>query len=213
MIVVLDYGMGNAGSVLNMLRKLAVPAVLSASADDVRTADKLIVPGVGSFDEGVRKLEEGGLRTALEDAVVRRSAPVLGICLGLQLFTRGSEEGMRPGLGWLETETVRFRFGDEDPQLRVPHVGWNDVRVCRPSPLLDEAVDGWRFYFVHSYHLARECADAVAVTRHGYDFPAVVVRGNVAGTQFHPEKSHKWGLRLLESFARWSGSNGRPGLY
>jgi glutamine amidotransferase len=205
MIVVLDYGMGNAGSVLNMLRKLGVSAVLSESADDVRTAEKLIVPGVGAFDEGMRNLEERGLRPHLEDAVVRRGVPVLGICLGLQLFTRGSEEGTRPGLGWLETETVRFRFGAKDSQLRVPHVGWNDVRVLRPTPLFDEETSAWRFYFVHSFHLAGECADAVAMTRYGYEFPAVVVRGNVAGTQFHPEKSHKWGLRLLGSFARWCG--------
>jgi glutamine amidotransferase len=202
-IVVLDYGMGNAGSVLNMLRRLGVPAVLSASADEVRAADKLIVPGVGAFDEGIRNLEERGLRPALEHAVVRRGAPVLGICLGLQLFTRGSEEGTRPGLGWLETETVRFRFGGVDPHLRVPHVGWNDVRVCRPTPLLDDVVSAWRFYFVHSFHLAGDCADTVATSWYGYNFPAVVQRGNIAGTQFHPEKSHKWGLRLLGSFARW----------
>jgi imidazole glycerol-phosphate synthase subunit HisH len=201
-IVIVDYGMGNLGSMLNMLKKAGVRAVISSDPADVSAASRLILPGVGAFDAGMRNLRERGLVPALTRRVIEEGTPILGVCLGLQLFTEGSEEGGEPGLGWLEARTVRFRREDLGPELRVPHMGWNQVRPTRSHPLLQTLPSDARFYFVHSYHL--ECAapgDVLATTRHGYDFASIVARGNLMGTQFHPEKSHRYGMALLKCFA------------
>lgn len=202
MIAVVDYGLGNLGSILNMLRKLGVPARVTSLPDEIAAADKLVLPGVGSFDSGMAALEERGLVPALNRRVIDEGTPLLGLCLGMQLMTRGSEEGRRPGLGWIDATTVRFRFGAEGPRLPVPHMGWNSVRVERRAPVLASLPDPARFYFVHSYHLACVSPETVLATAcYGYDFPAVVGRDNLVGTQFHPEKSHRYGMALLRSFA------------
>lgn len=203
MIAVVNCGTGNVGSVLNMLKKLGLSAVLASKPEQVLAADRLILPGVGAFDTGIARLRQSGLLPAIEEKVRRRAAPVLGICLGLQILTRGSEEGHAPGLGWVDGETVRFRT--QDLSLKVPHMGWNTIKVCGSNPLLAVGNDPPRFYFVHSYHLRCDSpGNVVAIAHHGYDFPAVVVRDNVAGTQFHPEKSHRFGMDLLRRFALWS---------
>ena len=203
MIVIVDYGVGNRGSVLNMLRKLGAAAIVSSRAEDIARASKLIVPGVGAFDDGIARLHDTGLVSIMSERVIGEEVPTLGICLGMQLFTKRSEEGTLPGLGWVDAETVRFAFDDDSRELKIPHMGWNWVVPRRGEPLFDGFTDVPRFYFVHSYHVV--CAgddQSVGVTRYGYAFTSVLRYRNLIGTQFHPEKSHRFGLRLLANFAR-----------
>jgi glutamine amidotransferase len=205
-IVIVDYGLGNPASVRNMLRKAGYTALVSGDHDAIARASKLILCGVGAFDHGMQNLAERGLIEVLNDAVVERRTPVLGICLGMQLMSRRSEEGALPGLGWLAADTVRFRFPDEAPALRVPHMGWNAVTGAGDNFLARALAEDSRFYFVHSYHLRfDEPRDIALVASYGGPVAAGAVRGNVAGTQFHPEKSHRFGLALLHAFAEWNG--------
>jgi glutamine amidotransferase len=203
MIGIVDYGVGNLASIRNMLRKIDVEAEIVSNAAAVARSTKLILPGIGAFDHASARLRNSGLLEVLERRVRRECIPVLGICLGFQLLTRGSEEGAEPGLGWIDADTVAFdraRLGSTD---RVPHMGWATVDRCGHSDLLREMPDAPRFYFVHSYHV--RCDDArhvIATARHGYEFAAGVERGNVMGVQFHPEKSHRFGMRLLQNFVQ-----------
>lgn len=203
-IVVVDYGMGNLGSIRNMFSHLGITAVISSDPAAVRTADKLVLSGVGAFDHGMKHLEERGLIPVLRERALGQGIPLLGICLGMQLLTRCSEEGERPGLGWVEAATVRFRFEDEQQQarLKIPHMGWNRVFCRQDSVLFRDMHPEPRFYFVHSYHVVCEdTADVLCTTHHGCDFTAALERGNLYGVQFHPEKSHKYGMKLLANFA------------
>jgi len=202
-IVIVDYGMGNLASIQNMLKHIGVRAAISGDAAAVESAGKLILPGVGAFDSGMKKLHELGLVPVLDRRVREDAVPVLGVCLGMQLFTRCSEEGTASGLGWIAAGTRRFAFRGEPARLKVPHMGWNAVAVNKPSVLFHEMHEEPRFYFVHSYHLVCDDEeDVLCRTHHGYDFASAVERGNVYGVQFHPEKSHKFGMKLLENFAR-----------
>lgn len=201
-IVIVDCGIGNLGSVLNMFRRIGVPAVVTGDPAVVAEAERLVLPGVGAFDHGMKSLRQSGLIPTLERRVLRERTPILGICLGLQLFMQGSEEGVEPGLGWLHGRTVRFRLSEPRHQgLRVPHMGWNTVKPAQPG-VWPSLSDGPRFYFVHSYHI--ECddeGDVLATARYGYDFAVAARRGNVMGVQFHPEKSHRYGMAVLRDFA------------
>jgi glutamine amidotransferase len=204
-IAVVDYDMGNRGSILNMLKKVGAEATLSRDPEVLRAAEKLVIPGVGAFDEGVNRLAEYGLDALLNELVLEAGIPVLGICLGLQLMTRGSEEGPRPGLGWIAADTVRFQQPTEAnaAPLRIPHMGWNQVAVRSASPLFAGLESDSRFYFVHGYHLrCDDEADVAATTTYGVEFPCAVVHGHIAGTQFHPEKSHRFGIQLFTNFVR-----------
>lgn len=203
MITIVDYQMGNVGSILNMLKRLGHPARISSRPEEIQTASKLILPGVGAFDSGMRNLADAGLRPALDEAVLARKTPVLGICLGMQLLSRRSEEGDLPGLGWIPAATQRFRFDPKATGLKIPHMGWNVARPAQADRLLTEQAAEARFYFVHSFHLVcDEPRYELAHTTHGYAFASIVRRENVWGTQFHPEKSHRFGMKLLENFAR-----------
>lgn len=203
MIVIIDYEMGNVGSIDNMLKKIGAKALISGRHEDISRADKLILPGVGSFDEGMKKLQAMDLISLLNEKVLIRKTPTLGICLGMQLFTRRSEEGMLPGLGWFDADTVRFRFEKDAQGLRIPHMGWDEIIPQRASHFLTGLGHQARFYFVHSYHAQCDRKDDVlATTRYGYDFASMIQKDNIVGTQFHPEKSHKFGLRLLQNFSR-----------
>lgn len=205
MIAVVDYGMGNVGSVRNMLRHLGFDAEISDQHAVLRSASHLILPGVGAFDSGVRHLEERGLRELLHERVVVHGVPTLGICLGMQLMGRTSEEGTLPGLGWLAADTVKLV--PVDRAFRVPHMGWTGLSEQRDGhPLLASVEPEARFYFVHSYHLrCDEPASVVARADHPGRFVAVAAEDNVVAVQFHPEKSHAFGMQLLTSFVDgWS---------
>lgn len=200
MIALVDYGVGNVGAILNMLRKAgAKDAAVTSDPAVVGTADKVILPGVGPFDRGMANLRARGLVGPLQAQAFERRVPILGICLGMQLMGEASEEGTEKGLGWFEARSVRFR--SEGPsELRVPHMGWNQV-AFRKSPLAEGLADA-RFYFVHSYHVVADRPDDVlGTTEYGGSIVAAIERGNLFGVQFHPEKSHRYGLRLLQNFA------------
>jgi glutamine amidotransferase len=205
-IVIVDYGVGNPASVRNMLRKAGHTAEITSERAAIEAAARLILPGVGAFDQGMRNLAERGLIEVLNQAVLGRRVPTLGICLGLQLMSRGSEEGVLPGLGWLAADTVRFSFPEAEGALRVPHMGWNTVTKNADTFLSAHMPADARFYFVHSYHVrCDDPADVALTAPYGGPVVAAALRGNVAGTQFHPEKSHKFGQAVLQSFAAWTG--------
>ncbi len=202
MIVIVDYGIGNLASVLNMFKKIGVKDVLiSSDQETILKADKLLLPGVGAFDAGMNNLEESGLIPVLNKKVLEEKKPILGICLGMQLLTKRSEEGMKPGLGWIDGETLKFNL---DPQLKlkVPHMGWNYIKVLKENPLIDTTSKN-RFYFVHSYFV--KCFDekqSLATSNFGADFTCMVNKDNIYGAQFHPEKSLKFGMKVLENFSK-----------
>jgi glutamine amidotransferase len=203
MISVVTYGVGNVGSIFSMLRKIGVPAKAAATPDEIGRAEKIILPGVGAFDHGMSMLADRGLNDAIVKRVGEDGIPLLGICLGMQLLGRCSEEGSRPGLGLVDAQCVRFRAVEAGQSLKVPHMGWNDVMPRVESPLLAGLDAEPRFYFVHSYHVVcANPADVVATSRYGVDFTAVLRRDNVWGAQFHPEKSHRFGMTVLRNFSR-----------
>lgn len=201
-IVVVDYGMGNIGSILNMLRKIGAPAEVGGSIEAIGRASRLILPGVGAFDSGMRNIADRGLREVLDVKALEEKVPILGICLGAQLLTRSSDEGELAGLGWIPARTIRFAFPPKS-EYKVPHMGWNDVVVCRRSPLTEDLPDGSRYYFVHSFYIRTDDeADSLLKTRYGVEFDSGIRRGNIYGVQFHPEKSHRFGMRVLERFSK-----------
>jgi glutamine amidotransferase len=200
-ITVVDYGVGNLGAIPNMLKRLGATADVTNDRGRIERAEKLVLPGVGAFDAGMTNLRELGLVEVLDHQVQERRVPILGLCLGMQLLARGSEEGVLPGFGWIPAQVVRFRLDESDRSLHVPMMGWNYVRTVRPHGLVANFGEDTRFYFAHSYHLVcDDAADVVGLTTYGYEFPSVVQRGNVMGAQFHPEKSHRFGMKIFENF-------------
>lgn len=201
MIVVIDYGAGNIGSILNMFKRLGAEIIASADADVIGSAEKLLLPGVGSFDSGMSKLHESGVVEVLHRKVLQERTPILGVCLGVQLMTKGSEEGVMPGLGWFDARTVKFNFENEAAHLKIPHMGWRDTIIKKPSRLFNPDDEEYRYYYVHSFHLVPENPDDVLTTAvYGYEFVSGLERGNIMGVQYHPEKSHKFGMRIFKNF-------------
>lgn len=203
MIAVIDYGLGNVGSIMNMLKKVGAQANIISVPDLLDHADKIILPGVGSFDMGMELLNNRGFTDAIKQNVINRGIPILGICLGMQLLGRKSEEGTGLGLSLIPFDTIRFRLNGEN-ELKVPHMGWNYVTVCNfESPLLRNVGGRQRYYFVHTYHaLCDNRSDVLMESDYGYSFTAAVQKDNVYGTQFHPEKSHKFGMQLMTNFVK-----------
>ncbi len=199
MIAIVDYGLGNLYSIKNMLKHLNIDSVITADAKEIQKADRLILPGVGKFDEGMKNLEESNLGEVIKEQA-NYGKPILGICLGMQLLGKGSEEGHKNGLGLIGFKSVRFNF-DNNLHLKVPHMGWERVNV-RNCPLTLGLGELERYYFVHSFHAQCENDESIIVTcQYGYEFAAGVRNGNVYGVQFHPEKSHKYGMKILKNFS------------
>jgi len=201
MLAVIDYGSGNLESVVRALRQLGASPMVARTPGEVARAERLVLPGVGFFDKAMAHLESSGMASALRQRVEVDRVPILGICLGFQLFTRRSEEGGAAGFGWLDAETKRFDFGGGPEALKVPHMGWNEVAPPPGEGILAGLEPGACFYFAHSYYV--DCKDpeaAVATTEYGHPFASAAQRDNIIGTQFHPEISHVNGFRLLERF-------------
>jgi glutamine amidotransferase len=200
MIAIIDYGAGNLGSISNMLRKLGQQGVVTSDIEVIRDAEKIILPGVGKFDYGMNKLNESGLVDILSVKAIQEKIPILGICLGAQLMTKSSEEGKLPGLGWFDAEVKKFNFILEEP-LRIPHMGWNYVTVNKQNPLIPTLDEEQRFYFVHSYYINSSIpSDVMLTTVYGKEFVSGLANENIFAVQFHPEKSHKYGLNLFNNF-------------
>lgn len=202
MITIVDYGMGNLGSIKNMFKRIGVSAVIASDLNNIAKASKLVLPGVGSFDHAMARINSNELRQILDRKALQEGVPILGICLGMQLLTKSSEEGHLPGLGLIPAKTVRFNFQKEST-LKVPHMGWNLVARSTPSPLSEDFDTEHRFYFVHSYHVQVEDEKySILKTEHGYLFDSGIQNENIFGVQFHPEKSHRFGMKLLKNFAK-----------
>jgi len=207
MIVIVDYGMGNLRSILMKLLKLKIAAKISHQLDEINNADKLILPGVGHFYTGMENLLKNNLIPILEKKVLVGKTPILGICLGMQLLTKHSEEGNVDGLGWLNAYTKKFDFSKikSNIKLRIPHIGWNNIKIKKDSILFKDIDISKRYYFVHSYAVKSENAkDILTTTFHGYEITSAFQKENIYGTQFHPEKSHQTGLKMIENFAKFA---------
>jgi glutamine amidotransferase len=205
MITIVDYGVGNISALLNMFEYLGVDASATSVPREIIDAQKLVLPGVGAFDKAMRELRERDLVSPLNVAVLERRVPVLGVCLGMQLLARRSEEGSEPGLGWIDAD-VRRIHPPADSNLKVPHIGWSEIDPTGASPLFERREARERFYFVHSFHMVCErLADVAAQIDYGGPLVCAVGRDNIHGAQFHPEKSHRFGMRLLRDYAGLRG--------
>lgn len=202
MITIVDYGLGNVQAFLNVFKRLNIAAATARTAAALADATRVVLPGVGAFDHAMERLEHSGMRATLDDLALVKRVPVLGVCVGMQILARGSDEGVRPGLGWVDGHVKAFRAWEPSRRLPVPHMGWNDVHPCPDTSLFAGLAMEARFYFLHSFFF--ECArqqDVLAVSRYGADFCSAVRHDNVFGVQFHPEKSHHFGTQLLKNFA------------
>lgn len=201
MITLIDYGLGNLQAFGNIYRRLNIPVEVARTPDQLASARKVILPGVGAFDWAMTRLEESGMRACLDDLVLAKQRPVLGVCVGMQMMAQRSDEGKLPGLGWIAGEVLRLDGSGFQQQTHLPHMGWNDV-CPTSSECLFKGIPAPRFYFLHSYYFAPANPDTVlGRTNYGVSFASAVRSGNVFGTQFHPEKSHQWGIQLLKNFA------------
>ena len=201
MIALVDYGLGNIQAFANIFRHLGIEAVPASTANDLRAASKIILPGVGAFDWAMTRLQESGLRDVLDEEVLEAKKPVLGICVGMQMMARSSEEGKLSGLGWIDATVERFETRFLESKTHLPHMGWNDVTPLETGNLFS-GLNTPRYYFLHSYFMKTDCEkNVLATSNYGVTFTSAVQSGNVYGTQFHPEKSHQWGIRLLKNFA------------
>lgn len=207
MNVIVDYRMGNLGSIQNMLRKIGVEATLTSDPELIANAKILLLPGVGHFDRAMQNIREMNLQPALNEAVMKRKIPTLGICLGMQIMTEKSEEGQTPGLGWIEGEVKKFHF-DPSLKLPIPHMGWNNVKPEGTGHLFEGLTEEEaRFYFVHSYYVTlKNRAEIQGETEYGVPLVSSFKKENMQGVQFHPEKSHRYGMTLLKNFFKGAGA-------
>lgn len=203
MVYIVNYGIGNLGSVRNMFRKIGVDTEFATNSEQILKAKKIILPGVGAFDSCMRALTSSGMLEALTEQVILKNTPILGICVGYQMLTKKSEEGVLPGLGWLDAETVKFV--DMNNKLKIPHMGWNYISPETEHPLNKVFMEGRekpRAYFVHSYYVKPVVEqDVILSTNYIHKFASGMAKNNIMGVQFHPEKSHKYGMQLFKSFS------------
>lgn len=204
MIGILDYGIGNLSSIQNMLKKAGFNSKRIKSVDDLYTVDKIILPGVGAFDYGMEMLQASNFIPTLNELVLEKKMPTLGICLGMQLMCKSSDEGVLSGLNWVDAKVRSFDFQQQDHILKVPHMGWNEVSVVSENILLKKDIENLRYYFVHSYYVdCNNIEDIIITCQYGHEFVVGFRKDNIFGVQFHPEKSHRFGLELLKNFASY----------
>jgi glutamine amidotransferase len=202
MITIVDYGLGNVAAFATVYNKANVKVAIAKTADDLKSASKLILPGVGHFDHAMRLLQQSGMREPLDEMVLRDRVPVIGVCVGMQMLARSSDEGELPGLGWIDATVRSLKSHEGTRTMSIPHMGWNDVKPLSANPLFAELEADARFYFLHSYFMSCDRKeDVLAVCNYGSDFACAVQSSNIYGVQFHPEKSHRFGDRLLRNFA------------
>lgn len=202
MVIIINYGLGNPNSIQNMIKRIGYTAQISSDKNVIAQADKLILPGVGHFKKGMENLRDSGLIEILNEQILINRKPILGICLGMQLMTKHSEEGDCDGLGWADAKTIKFQFSKES-NLKIPHMGWNEVHYKKQSFINQNLSSNPRNYFVHSYYVECENRDDILATAHyGFDFTCAFEHENIIGMQFHPEKSHKYGMEILNNFCK-----------
>lgn len=201
MITIIDYGMGNLGSITNMLKKIGVKSCITSNLEEIEKSEKIILPGVGAFDSAIKRIDDLGMRDVINEVALVKQIPILGICLGMQLLLENSEEGNLKGLGLIEGNAYNFKKKVDD-SLKIPHMGWNKVLIEKNCKLTNGFTDEFRFYFVHSYFVkVRHNEDSILKCNYGISFDAAICKQNIYGAQFHPEKSHKYGMQLLKNFA------------
>lgn len=203
MITIVNYGVGNIKAIQNVYYKLSIPARVISDKNELEKIDKLILPGVGSFDYAMEKLISSGMYEKINELVLEKGIPVIGICVGMQMMTKSSDEGSMPGLGWINANVKKFDATKMNGKIQLPHMGWNDVVSKTENPLFDNLHKDAKFYFLHSYYV--DCYDdeqAIATANYADDFVCAVNFKNMYGVQFHPEKSHHFGVKLLENFAK-----------
>jgi glutamine amidotransferase len=201
MVTIINYGLGNISAFVNAYRQMGVALRVACHAEELHDSTHLILPGVGSFDHAMEKFSDSGMREVVTALVFERKVPILGVCVGMQMLSRSSEEGSSPGLGWIDG-TVRHLSGIVGKARQLPHMGWNDIAATQDSPLLTGLGVGARFYFLHSYYFVCDRnTHEIAAAEYGSQFACAISRGNIYGVQFHPEKSHHWGRQLLSNFA------------
>lgn len=200
MITIIDYGLGNLSAFINVYKRLNIDVQLASTIGELKTASKLILPGVGTFDQAMNKLNSSGLRNYLDELVLKKKIPVIGICVGMQIMALKSDEGVLPGLGWIDGKVKRLLLNNKD--LPLPHMGWNDIKIQKKISLIANIDIYKRFYFLHSYYFqCQNLDDVIANINYGFDFPCIINHENVFGIQCHPEKSHYNGMNLLKNFA------------
>ena len=202
-IVIVDLGFSNLSSIRNMLKRIGIKASTSSNKDEIYNAEKLVLPGVGSFDQAINQLTVLGLEEVLNIKVLEEKVPILGICLGAQIMTASSEEGKMKGLGWIRAKTISFDQNKFNESKRIPHMGWEDLEISSRSPLFQDFEEHPRFYFLHSFHFHFETNQTISgYATYGYRFPAAFEHKNIFGVQFHPEKSHIFGMQLMKNFSK-----------
>lgn len=201
MIKIIDYGLGNVKAFCNVYERLKIPVSIANNSIDLKTATKVILPGVGAFDYAMKKLTDSGMREILDSLVLGKKIPVLGICVGMQILAKNSEEGDLNGLGWIDGSVKRF-ISSKENDIQLPHMGWNNIQPTTGNLLFSKLDNRSRFYFLHSYFFqCNNAENSICITEYGLNFSSAINNGNIYGVQFHPEKSHQWGIQLLKNFA------------
>ena len=198
--IIIDYGMGNLGSIANMIRHLGFKSIITSDISDIQSAKKIILPGVGHFDKAMQNIRKRNLTEIIKEKALNEHVPMLGICLGMQIMCNASEEGSEQGLGLINADVKKFTF-ENNSTLKIPHMGWNIVEQAKDNRLFSESLKPHRFYFVHSYYVnCNDKSDVLTSTNYGFNITSAFQRKNIFGVQFHPEKSHKFGMDLLRNF-------------
>ena len=201
MIGIINYGLGNLLAFANIYKRLGIPCTVVNNLSELSTVTRIILPGVGSFDWAIEKLNNSGMRDQLENMVLGQKVPILGVCVGMQMMAKNSEEGNSFGLGWIDADVRQFKQSSEGETLRLPHMGWNDVQPLNSEKLFKD-LDNSHFYFLHSYYLQPNADELSSAKSHyNIDFTSAVINQNIMGVEFHPEKSHNWGIQLLKNFS------------